>query len=281
VIVENLKAFLSAPRNDDRLHFSQHLQHDRHAVLYHAYGYPSTVPAWGRMFPLIQGTGVHETIHHAMKSLYPKYKPEYEIIAEHSKLKYRWGGTADAYVEIDDTMWLLDYKTISGPGMMFLGDYPKPDHVWQVSAYYHFGPTQNVKTAVLYLPSTSDYKNRWEEPRFLEFKPHAKTAVLTRMREVETSIENWKRSGILPEGPSGKWQWKKKGRSQTWSLIYKPHYTTMFCPWGGLYDDPCGCSMEETITAGTFKDGDLKIDKKYAIIIDEIGLPNEDDAETP
>lgn len=247
-IVENLKRKLSEPRNDDMLHFSQHLQHDRHAALYHAYGYPETRQTWQRIFPLVQGTGVHETIHHTMDGLYPKYVGEHSILAQDKRLNYRWGGTADAYME-DETgkVWLLDYKTISGVGMSFLGDEPKPEHILQVSAYYHFGPTQNCSTAVLYLPTGGDYKNRWEEPVLLEFEPVSKDELVERMLTVERACDEYVRTSRLPDAPPGQYKWKKRGGRSAhplWKLSYVPHYHSLFCPWAPLDDDPCGCSLE-------------------------------------
>lgn len=272
-LVEDLKRKLSEPRNDKRLHFSQHLQHDRHTAIYMEYGYPQVDQPWGRIFPLVQGTGVHEAVHNVMAKMYPKYVPEREIIAKDKRLEWEWTGTADAYVEIDNEVWLLDYKTISGAGMMFLTDEPKPEHVLQVSAYYHFGPTQDCKTGVLYLPSTSNYSKVWDEPRFIPFDPIDKHTLLERMQEVEAAYWEYTEHGVLPDSPEGTWSWKKRGK--THKLEYRPHYTTMFCPWASLADDPCGCSMEKSMIVATYKDGDLTVDDEYAIMVEKIGLPDE------
>lgn len=276
MIVDRLKRALSEPRNDEMLHFSQHLQHDRHTALYMEYGYPTVDYPWGRIFPLVQGTGVHETIHATMQKLYPKYVPEHEIKAKDKSLEFPWLGTADAYVEIDGEVWLLDYKTISGAGMGFLTDQPKPEHILQVSAYYHFGPTQDCKTAVLYLPSSPGYTKKWEEPAFISFDPVEKYTLLQRMKEAENAIWDYKEYSRLPATPEGEWAWKKRGKM--YKLEYRPHYTTMFCPWASLVDDPCGCSNETGKTVATYKDGDLTIDEEYAIIVEKIGLPDETEA---
>lgn len=272
-LVEDLKRRLSEPRNDERLHFSQHLQHDRHTAIYMEYGYPNVDQPWGRIFPLVQGTGVHESIHATMAKMYPKYVPEREIIAADKTLEFEWAGTADAYVEINNVVYLLDYKTISGAGMSFLEDTPKPEHIFQVSAYYHFGPTQNCQPAVLYLPSSPDYTKKWAEPRFITFEPISKTSLLERMKEVEDAIWEYKEHLVLPDPPEGTWSWKKRGK--TYRLEYRPHYTTMFCPWASLTDDPCGCSLEKSMTVATYKDGDLTVDDEYAIMVEKIGLPDE------
>lgn len=276
MIIKDLKRALSEPRNDEILHFSQHLQHDRHTAIYMRYGYPAADLPWGRMFPLVQGTGIHETLHATMKKLYPKYVPEHTIKAKDKALQYDWTGTADAYVEIDGQVWLLDYKTISGAGMSFLGEDPKPEHVLQVSAYYHFGPTQNCKTAVLYLPTSPGYSKDWSEPVFLQFEPVSKWELVERMRKVEEAIFEYEDHETLPDPPNGEWAWKKRGK--TYKLEYRPHYTTMFCPWASTHDDPCGCSNETSHTAATYKDGDLTIIDGYDIIVEEMGVPDEHDA---
>lgn len=272
-LVDDLKRRLSEPRNDEKLHFSQHLQHDRHTVIYMEYGYPHVDQPWGRIFPLVQGTGVHETVHTMMAKMYEKYVPEREIVAKDKRLEFEWTGTADAYVEIDNEVWLIDYKTISGAGMMFLDAVPKPEHILQVSAYYHFGPTQACKTGVLYLPSSPNYSKAWDEPVFLPFDPIDKSTLVDRMKEVEEAIWEYKEHSVLPDTPEGTWSWKKRGKA--YRLEYRPHYTTMFCPWASLSDDPCGCSLEKSMTVATYKNGDLTVDEEYAIMVEKIGLPDE------
>lgn len=279
-LIDALKHELSIPRDDKALHFSQHLQHDRHTVLYWSEGYPHVVPSWGRMFPLIQGTGVHETIHTTMSKLYPKYVPEHEIIGIDDALRYPWKGSADAYVEMNDQVWLLDYKTISGAGMSFLNGQPKPEHILQVSAYYHFGPVQTCKAAVVYFPSSPNYAKSWDEPVMLEFEPIPKNELLGRMVEVERLISDYLEEGVLPDPPASSYTWKKYGKAQTWRLEERPHYTSMFCPWASFTDDPCGCSNATTRTIGTYKKGTLKSEPGCDImvkeIVDDIGVPDED-----
>lgn len=273
MIVKPLKKALSAPRNDGTLHFSQHLQHDRHTALYKALGYPTTDLPWGRIFPLVQGTGIHETIHATMASLYPKYLPEKAITANDERLEYEWGGTADAYVNIDGDLWLLDYKTISGAGVEFLDNKPKEDHVWQVSAYYHFGPkAKGIRSGVLYLPSSPNYRKHWAEPVLYEFEPIEYETLLDRMLEVEEACNDYEIRGVLPPPPDGEYKWKKKGKK--FELVYRPHYTTMFCPWAPLADDPCNCSEDKMRVIAHYKDGEMEYDAKDAHIIKMMGGPD-------
>ena len=272
MIVKPLKKALSAPRNDGLLHFSQHLQNDRHTAIYKSIGYPEANLPWGRIFPLVQGTGIHEIVHSTMADIYPKYMPERFIAGNDPSLEFEWGGTADAYVEIDGDVWLVDYKTISGAGVEFLNDKPKEDHVWQVSAYYHFGPSQKVRTGVLYLPSSPNYRKSWAEPVLYEFEPLTYDVLLERMLEVEDACKDYWTKGILPPALDGDYKWKKKGKK--FELVYRPHYTTMFCPWASLADDPCNCSDDKTRVIANYKDGEMDYDAKDAHIIKMIGGPD-------
>jgi hypothetical protein len=273
-LISNLKQSLVAPRNDGVLHFSAHLQHDRHTALYWVFGYPEPPEAtWQRAFPLLQGTGVHEVIHTKMADLYPKYVPEHPVVAPEDEWDFPWVGSVDAYVEDEDgQVWLLDYKTISGAGMSLLGDVPKPEHILQASAYYHFGPTQDVRTAIVYLPSSSDYKRRWAEPIVMEFAPMNISDIRKRMTNVETSIATFVSVGVLPPAPEGEFVWKTKGKDK-WDLVYRPHYSSMFCPWAHLVDDPCGCSDDEAFVAATIRNNDLVVTTGYEEVASEAGYP--------
>lgn len=281
MILTRLQRHLSQPRNDKRLHFSQHLQHDRHTAIYAEYGYPYVEQEWGHVFPLIQGTGVHETIHAAMADLYPKYVPEHEILLDNNQygLDHTWVGTADAYVEDEDgQVWLLDYKTISGAGYGFLEGEVKPEHKWQVSAYYQLGPTQECKTAIIYFPTSPNYKRQWAEPIMIEFEPYSKEEVLERMFQVEQAVMDYVSHDELPPIPEGSYQWYDKGRSWSgnYNLIYKPHYTRFFCPWAALPDDPCGCyTTEKRLVVAEYTDGELTIKEGYDTIVEKIGVPDE------
>jgi len=280
-LISNLKHSLLVPRDDGLLHFSSHLQHDRHTALYHTLGYPAgpVDSSWQRTFPLLQGTGVHDTIHAKMADLYPKYVPEHEIYSPLTDWSYQWVGTADAYVEDEDgQVWLLDYKTISGAGMSLMGDAPKREHILQVSAYYHFGPTQDVRTAIVYLPTGPDYKRRWAEPMFMEFEPLSYDVIRWRMQAVEYAVSDYKQNGVLPDSPEGSFSWKSKGKDK-WDLVYRPHYSSMFCPWAHLVDDPCGCSEDESFIAATIRDKTLNVTSTYEEIVAEYGYPDGYEAE--
>lgn len=274
-LISGLKAALSAPRNDNTLHFSQHLQHDRHTAIYHVYGYPTVNQPWGNLFPLVQGTGVHNTIHEIMPTVegVEEYTPEYTVTAPKEDFKYQWGGTVDAIMRYYNEDWIVDYKTISGAGMSFLDGEVKPEHKLQVSAYKAFLPDNNFTTGILYLPSSPDYKRKWAEPVFMAFDAFTRAQVYARMLNVEKAIDLYRHSGELPDEPSGEYVWKTKYKY--WQLVYKPHYTSMFCPWASLHDDPCGCSKATYKVVAEYKKGTLTIEEGYDTIVEEMGMPDE------
>ena len=242
-LINTIKWEVNQPRADEYLHFSTDLQNPRHTCISWVHGYPMVDRPWMNTFPLLQGTAIHEYLHTVMHNQTDiKYISEQPIFVEDRD--YPWKGTADAYLETDDDVWLIDYKTASGVSLSFMNE-AKPEHVLQVSAYYHYGiAIPNLRVGILYLPSSPDYKRRWEEPRFYEIQPLSIDEVTQRMLEVEQAITNYLTNGILPDPLMGDNVWKKNKRNKTMELWYKPHYSSMFCPWRGLDDDPCNCSTQ-------------------------------------
>lgn len=268
-LVNNIKYETNKPRNDGWLHFSSHLNHDRHTVLYYTHGYPETTwdRPWMNTLPLLQGTAIHEQLHKIMSDAYQVYEPETDVYPPEDMTQYKWKGTADALIEDNDgVVWLIDYKTISGASFSFL-DGPKPEHIMQVSAYYHYMPLHIDKVAILYLPTSADYKRRWPEPVLYEVEPWTADALAARIWKVEEAISAYKSSSILPDAPEGKVYWKENKRNKNWELHYKPHYASMFCPWKDQEDDPCGCSAETPVHIGNWSEdrieGDEDIVKAY------------------
>jgi hypothetical protein len=199
---------------------------------------------WMNTFPLMQGTAIHEYIHtifHNKDDI--KYISEQPIFVEDRA--YPWKGTADAYIETEDEVWLIDYKTASGVSLSFMNE-AKPEHILQVSAYYHYGiPIPNLRVGILYLPSSPDYKRRWEEPRFYEIQPISKTVIDNRMAEIEDAISTYISTGVLPYPLPGEEIWKQNKRNKTMEKWWRPHYSNQFCPWKNQEVDMCECSIEK------------------------------------
>ena len=245
-LINTIKWEVNQPRADEYLHFSTDLQNPRHTCISWVHGYPMVDRPWMNTFPLLQGTAIHEYIHTIMHNREDwVYSSEVPIFVEDRKSEYFWKGTADAYLQDHDgTTWLIDYKTASGVSLSFMNE-PKPEHVLQVSAYYHYGFNMVDKVGILYLPSSPDYKRRWEEPRFYEIEPLTEQAVNDTMTMVEDDITMYFTHNILPEPLEGAYSWKHNKRNKNWERWYKPHYSSMFCPWKDQEVDLCGCSTQK------------------------------------
>lgn len=241
-LIDALKYATNQPRNDRMLHFSSHLMNDRHTVLYWHHGYPEDTwdKPWANTLPLLQGTAIHEQTHRIMEEHHKPYASEIEIRVD--DFKYPWTGTVDAYTEDENqNVVLLDYKTISGSSFMFL-DGPKPEHHMQVSAYFHFGMPNVQSVGILYLPTTPDYRRRWNEPVFYYVTPHPRDAIIGRIQQVEAAIDAY--PNVLPDPVMGTKEWKYNKKEKQWELWLRPHYSSMFCPWKDQEMDPCDCSKQ-------------------------------------
>lgn len=261
LLTDIIKKDVLYPRNDKHLHFSQHLTNDRHTVIYWNRGYPLNADQpWLNTLPLLQGNAIHNEIHSIFGSHIPEYHSEVPIHPE-VLIPAHWTGTADAYLKHENEWWLVDYKTISGAGMSFL-DEPKPEHIMQVSCYYHFNYWQPERVGILYLPTSVDYKRRMSEPVFYEITPLDKETLIIRVAEVEYAIFDYNEHGTLPTALKGEYVWKQNKKSKYFELMYKPHYSARYCPWQHLDDDPCGCSKDKARILGKvnyekeFIDGD-------------------------
>ena len=243
-LVDIIKSKISEPRVDEYLHFSSDLTNDRHTAIGRFHPKPHTIKPWANTFPLLQGTAVHESFHTMMGAVDGwEYIAEQPIYYTGNDTAFEWMGTADAYMETPSgEYWLLDYKTISGASLSFL-DGPKIDHLFQISAYYHFGVTvPNLRIGMLYIPTSPDYRRRWSEPVFYEIDPLPKSQIVKRMLDVEQAIIDYDTLGKVPEVLMGEYKWKNSKREKKWELTYYPHYSSQYCPWAGQENDPCGCS---------------------------------------
>jgi hypothetical protein len=275
-------------RNDGMLHFSSALQNDRHAVLGYVHGYPQSDKPWGEVAQLITGTAIHEYLHQLYDMRDDKIKQYYaEIELSPTFVNgFQWTGTADAVlVDSEDQAWLVDYKTTSSNTFEYLNGKPKPEHILQVSAYYHFLPehlTEDAKCGIMYIPVSPTFSRKWAEPAFMEFDPVPADDIISIMERVGDSIKEYKITDYLPPVLEGEWSWRYDKRSKKWKFGYKPHWSTRYCPWASLLDDPCLCSESKSIDGGTWNpetnEYDLTLDgKEY---VDYVTKPWElDDSE--
>ena len=248
-------------RNDGKLHFSSGLQHDRHSVLGYVHGYPHVDRHWGDVAQLITGTSIHEYLHQMFAKdlrlqIYKSELPVSDIIIN----DMAWTGTADAFIiDSEGQSWLVDYKTTSSNTFEYLRGTPKPEHIMQVSAYYHFLTDGNgddlpegTKCGIMYVPVSPTFSRKWAEPTFMEFDPLPVGDVIRVMERVTDRIIDYKLGEPLPDAPTGDWVWKFDKRAKKWKFTYKPHWSARFCPWAPLLDDPCGCSTQEPVNGGSW-----------------------------
>jgi hypothetical protein len=250
-LIDTIKSYVNTPRVDEYLHFSTDLQNPRHTCINWLHGQPTVDKPWMNTFPLLQGSAVHEYIHTIFHDDDRwKYVSEQPIFVEDRE--FPWKGTVDAYLEDKDgTPWLIDYKTASGVSLSFMNE-PKPEHVLQASAYYHYGISiPGLRVGIVYLPSSPDYKRRWEEPRFYEVQPLSKDTIDTRMTLIEDYIIEYVKTGTLPDPLAGEYNWKHNKKAKVWEEWYKPHYTSLYCPWKDEEADLCGCSIDKARIVAT------------------------------
>ena len=205
------------------------------------------------IFPLLQGTAIHEQLHKILgeDSRIQDYHPEVPIVPEDEGFMYPWGGTADAFVRMNDKWTLIDYKTISGAGLSFIGDEPRPEHIMQVSCYYHLNYCQPENVQIMYIPVSADYKRRWSEPLVFDITPISKHSICEIIDGVERDISVYASTKMLPPAPEGEYKWKQNKRNKNYELFYNPHYSSLFCPWRYMgEDDPCGCSQQKRMMIG-------------------------------
>jgi hypothetical protein len=246
-LINEIKKAVTQPRYDKMLHFSTDLQNPRHTALAEKHPIPHVIRPWANTLPLLQGTAIHEEVHRIMDRADGwNYVSEQTILVD-DVTDFVWSGTVDAYLENPDgEVWLVDYKTISGNSLGFLNDQPKPEHLMQVSAYYHFGvPVPHMRVGILYLPTTPDYRRRWHEPVFMEVKPLDKGNIIQMMTYVCDAIVAYEDDGTLPDILPGTTEWKYNKKEKQWEHWYRPHYSTLFCPWRDEDYDPCCCSNEK------------------------------------
>lgn len=253
-LINIIKEHTLAPRNDKMLHFSQHLNNNRHTALYWWFGYPKLPnEPWMNTLPLLQGTAIHEQVHKIFSedSRIEDYHSEVPIVPEDEDFHYPWGGTADAFIRYDNKWTLVDYKTISGAGLSFIGDEPRPEHIMQVSCYYHLNYWQPDNVQIMYLPVSADYKRRWSEPIIYDVQPLPKQQICDVISSVEADISIYASTRMLPPWPEGEYKWKQNKRGKYYELFYQPHYSTLYCPWRYMRDDdPCGCSQQKRMMLG-------------------------------
>lgn len=200
-----------------------------------------------------------------------------------------WGGTADTLLSIDDGYYLLDYKTTKGEGIQYvLQDGAKPEHVAQVSAYYHALVNMGfnmVGCGVWYIPMNEDYKAEdGVIPTLQELKPLPKGPLFEDMAIRRLQVDAYLQSlSIVP--PSGfglstasdvlyyltdelapvmEREQKLMKKGGQYNVVLFPHWSSMFCP----YDDAlCNCGDGGSTKIGHYVGGAYVPRKGYEDVL--------------
>lgn len=245
-------------RSTGLLHCSSHLAAPiRHTQLYwkHRDDPPPPMDFMGsiRMFT---GTMWHERIEKWLAESGIPFMSEVDVTMG---LPALWTGRAD-YLIWDDEQQLFqlyDLKTIKGEGVKWLGDSPKEEHVWQVSAYLHalldMGiPVSASRAFVYYLPM-NPVMGESVEPVLIPFTPLDYADVQKRMRIVEDSLEK-----PLVDYPNGTQKIFKNKVMGVEDVKVVPHWTSQFCP----YPEECGCADQRPFKIGHYRSDGVYIPRK-------------------
>lgn len=280
IIERELEAQRRPP--DGLMHPSSHLLGSlRHAQLDVA-GAPQQGESMAQMITLWTGTMWHDWLERTIQKLGVPAMFEVNLTPW---MPAGWGGTADAFIwsPHDKAFVLLDIKTTKGEGMFWIRrDGAKPDHVWQLSTYWHAARMAGIPLvrtcAVCYLPKNdTSKKDEVIEPLLVEFTPlpweHLRTEMESRREAVDdylASLEDRKRE-LKAEGFAGPFgaepaHWltpalhevqprvqKLVHAGDAFELKLAPHWSAAYCKFDV---DLCDCSTQGTTKIGTWERAD-------------------------
>lgn len=152
-----------------------------------------------------------------------------------------WSGTIDGLILPDQTVRVLvDVKTMNGEGMRYIKGV-KPEHRWQVSAYYWAvnryikmtWPDSNIKLhpqAVIFYMPVSRAKDYVAEPIEIWFDPLPEDVVIAEMEKRATALQWYKDTGenigeLMPMEITEKRStggWKTIHMANNWWVNYCP-----------------------------------------------------------
>lgn len=208
-----------------------------------------------------------------------------------------WSGTADwLFWDFDKRAFRLgDLKTTKGSGIQWVErDGIKPEHRYQLSAYYHALKVARVPLVrapfVCYLPMDKD-PDRDTEPVLIEFEPVPKDELWALMderwnacQEYLMAIDDERERFALETGqhpmdyptdddvlndklapPADRVQKLFFDRkNDQWDVKLVPDWRTRFCPFP---NELCDCSTQGSTKIGHYKDGEYVPRKGYENVI--------------
>lgn len=272
-VIDALHNSLRAERReeDGLLHCSSDLLGSlRHAQLRIA-GAPTLTSELLSDITLKTGTMWHEYLGEVLQN---KGVPVVRELSVTPWLPEGWAGTADyLFFDPEHQAWVLaDLKTMKGEGIRFVKkDGAKPEHLWQLSAYYHAlvdaGFEIVDRFSIIYLPKndTPD-KNDSVEPVVADCKPLPKELLWEVMEERRNELmiylptvkaqDAYVTPWIADPMPRVQKMWWNS-KTEVFDVKLVPHWSSAYCPYP---NELCDCSE-----AGTTKIGEWAIDRLAAI----------------
>jgi hypothetical protein len=264
VVAEELKS--DRRENDGLLHASSLLAPERHAQLTAA-GAPRKEEDPVSLTRMLAGTLLHDWLETRLRKLGMLAMFEVNLTPF---MPTGWSGRADAlFYNPKLKAWtLLDVKTTQGPGMRYVLNGPKQEHLAQTSAYWYAAKASGlpmVKTiGILYWPITAGGKDS-VSPTMVTFAPLPEDELIPLMNA------RWKRTKaylkslpkpnprpLLPEEyitpklapESERTQAVYSNKDGTYDVLLKPHWMTAFCDYEGT--GLCDCSEQGQTKIGLF-----------------------------
>lgn len=241
--------------NDGLLHSSSHMVGPLRHVQLDVAGAPKLPEGLIRQVPMYTGTMWHAWLNDRIKSLGIPAMMEVKLTPW---LPQGWGGTADLFIYNPEfqAFVLVDAKTTKGDSLKWIKkDGAKPEHVHQVSSYWHAAKKMGLPLAkealVFYLPMTDTRdKNEIVEPLEIMVTPLPARALHAEMKSRKDAVAAYVDSlpfGYDPNGPALAVETylteelaPVPGRTQVLKRAYKtgvdevllvPHWSSMFCAY--------------------------------------------------
>jgi hypothetical protein len=253
--------------NDGLLHASSLLAPERHAQLTIA-GAPTREEDPVSLTRMLAGTLLHDWLQERLRKLGMMAMFEVDLTPF---MPAGWSGRCDAlFYNPKLKAWtLLDIKTTQGPGMRYIMNGPKAEHLAQTSAYWYAAKASGlpmVKTVgILYWPITAGGKYDNVSPTMVTFAPMDEADLIPAMKERTKrakaylkslpkpnprplTIEEYLTPKLAPE--SERTQIAYSNKDGTYDVLLKPHWLTAYCPFEGT--GLCDCSEQGQTKIGVY-----------------------------
>lgn len=275
--------------HDGLLHASSLLAPERHAQLGVANA-PTKQEDPVALTRMLAGTLLHDWLQDRLRKLGMMAVFETDLTPW---MPTGWSGRADAFFYNPKLKaWtLLDIKTTQGPGMRYIMNGPKVEHLAQTSAYWYAAKASGMplvkQIGILYWPITTGGKSDHVAPTVVTFDPMPENELIPAMKERAKRakayvkslpkpnprplyVEEYITPKLAPEPERVQKVYSNK--DGTYDVVLTPHWTAAFCPYAG--GPLCSCSEQGNTKIGLFDvDGTFYPRSGYEDIPLEVEFP--------